>query len=201
MQKRMISRSIGKIAMVAVAICLFSSCSTSGYTLVGSSEYKNADMSEYKTYRMLSADEVKLPKGISEIDYESLLSSVAAEMSMRNFRSDPNSDLVIEFGITMDESYQENTTYGPYGAYYWGTPRSAHWRTAGYMYPSSYSTIRTIKEGILIMDFIDTKSKKHVYSSAVKTNILGDGSKVRNIDEINKATTVLFKKFPISIPK
>lgn len=196
-----------KFFAFAFVLSMMVSCFGGGYTLVGSSVYKGADMSDYNTFRLPSVDEVELPKMVSKMDYENIVFSVCAEMSLRGFRQDPNADLVIEFGMTMDQSYQESTSvssnvYGPYGAYYWGAPRYAGWRTAGYMYPASYSTtVKSVKEGILIMDFIDTKNKKHVYSAAVKTDMAADHSKIKDMDEINKATTVLFKKFPIEIQK
>ncbi len=204
MNKRIIYFLVIKKIITLIIISLFFSSCSGGYPLVGGSVDRESDMSSYKTYRTLELEQVELPHGMTADDYYTLIAAIDGEMSLRNYRKIPDSDLVIEIGLTSSTYFQEGEHYGLYtNAYYFGLPEFAPWRKGDYMYPymTNYRSVKIADQGVLIIDFIDTKNQKHLYSAAVKSGIAAGENPLNSASEVVKMVTSLFKKFPVKISK
>lgn len=193
----------------AVMALVMTGCSP--FALVNSEVYNNADLAEYKTFRIVTpGDSVKLPPTMSMVTYYNIAAAIREQMYERGFTEDPSSPLLINLGLTIQREIatQPLSTlmppYPPYaGPFYDGFgpwymwPRSYYWPSAYY---SNAQVITGIyKEGVLTMDFVNIPEKLPLYSASVATVVNPGEGTFRNLKDIAEAVETLFSKFPVPL--
>lgn len=70
-------------------VILLSGCSA--YQLINSEVYNNADLSAYKTFRIVTPDEGKLPPLMTMVDYYNIANAIRTQMVERGFQESSTS--------------------------------------------------------------------------------------------------------------
>lgn len=194
-----------KIMFMAFMSVLLASCSP--FTLVNSETYNNADLADYKTFRIVTPEEGKLPPGMQAVTYYNIAAAIREQMVERGYTESPTSPMLINIGITVHREIETEPAlppgYMPYtGPYYDGFypyfmyPRSAYWQS----YYSNAKIITGIyKEGVLTMDIINMQEKLPLYSASVATILENGSGQFRNLTGIAEAVQTLFSKFPVPL--
>ena len=137
--------------------------------------------------------------------YYNIAAAIREQMVMRGFTESPNSDLLINIGLTVQREiatepalppgYFTGPFYNGYGPY-WMWPRNYYWQN----YYSNAQVITGIyKEGVLSMDFVNIAEKLPLYSASVATIINNGTGQFRNLEGIAQAVQTLFSKFPVPL--
>lgn len=201
-----------KILMLLVGVLALSLTSCSPFALVNSQTFNNADLANYRTFRIVTPDEGKMIPGMTMVTYYNIAAAIREQMIMRGFTEDPNSPLLINIGLTVHREIDTEPAYMAYGgpAYgpnwgpYWGGyapfyryPYSYYWPTIN---PNAEVITGIYREGVLTMDFINFPEKLPLYTASVAT-ILNNGEpqSYRNLQDINKAVQTLFSRFPVPL--
>lgn len=184
--------------LFSLGLLLLAGCST--YQLVNSEVYNNADLAAYKTFRIVSPDDGKLPPMMTMVDYYNIASAIRTQMLARGYTESPNSNLLVNFGLTVHTQIDTEPAippgFTPFNGYYpyFIYPRSLYWQS----YYSNAKLITGIyKEGVLTMDMVNIQEKIFLYSSSVSTILDSGQGALRNVKEIDQAVQVLFSKFPV----
>lgn len=198
---------------------LTTSCSQ--YELVNSQVYNNADLAAYKSFRIVTPEQGKLPPGMQMVTYYNIAAAIREQMVERGYTEDPNSPLLINIGLTVKQEIATEPAlppggapvpppppyapgygpgYGPYGGYYpyfmW--PRYNYWNS---YYQNAQLITGIYHEGVLTMDMVNMQEKLPLYSASVAT-ILNSGedmAQFRNLQGIAQAVQTLFSKFPVPL--
>lgn len=169
---------------------LLSSCSP--YTLVESKVLNNADMTQYKTYRFAPVSD-DMSRYINQIDYYNITNAIKSQMQMRGFRESESAPLEINIGITIRDNIETKDVLPPVTPYFFGA-RASYWRN----YYSDAKLITDInKEGILMMDMLDVRSNKYLYTAAIGNVVDKADHKIKDQKQLDEAAKELFKKFPV----
>ena len=184
------------LSFLAVVAVLLTSCSP--FALVNSETYNDADLSQYKTFRIVTpADGNHLPPGMEMVTYYNIAAAIREQMVERGFTEDPASPLLIETEPALPPGY---TPYaGPYynGYYpYFIWPRTNYW--ANY-YANAQVITGIYKEGVLTMDMVNIDKKLPLYSASVATIIENGQAQFRDLKGIAEAVQTLFSKFPVPL--
>lgn len=183
-----------KLFLIVVAVLAISSCGGT-YHLDKSGVLNNADMSSYKTFMIQPADAASLPQGLLMDDVNNIYASVAKQLAERGYTQvDTAPDVLVYLALSTKQVVETKDALPPaYGYRYFG-PRSAYIHS----YYSDAQIISDIREeGILMVDMVDAKKNVHVFCAEVSTVVVGDGSKIKDLEELNKLTSVLFSKYPV----
>lgn len=180
----------------------------SPYNLVTSTTYNDADLSQYKTFRIVTPDQGKMPPGMTMVTYYNIAAAIREQMDERGFTEDPNAPLLINIGLTVRQEIATEPMLPPgtypysWGPYYDGY---APWfmYPRGYYWPGYYANAQVItgiyREGVLTMDMVNIESKVPLFSSSVGT-ILDDGeTQFRDLQGIAQAVQTLFSQFPVPL--
>ncbi len=191
--------------MAVAAAFMLSSCSP--FSLVYSETYNNADLAQYKTFRIVTPEEGKLPPGMQEVTYYNIAAAIREQMIERGYAEDPASPLLINIGLTVHKEIQTEPVIPPGAPMYYGPmyngfapwymmPRATYW-------PGYYSNAQVItgiyKEGVLSMDMVNITEKVPLFSSAVATIMQSGQPQFRNLQGIAEAVQTLFSKFPVPL--
>ncbi len=108
------------IGILSVVI-LLGGCSP--FALVNSEVYNDANLAEYKTFRIVTPDMGKLPEGMQMVTYYNIAAAIRQEMVMRGYSEDPSSPLLINIAVTTHREIATEPLVQPgyfpyYGAYY-----------------------------------------------------------------------------------
>lgn len=194
--------------MLAVIGVILPSCSP--YTLVNSEVYNNADLANYKTFRIVTPDtEHRLPPGMEMVTYYNIAAAIREQMVERGYTESPDSPLLINIGLTVHKEIETAPAY-PYGVPappppampgpwrpYWIYPRWNYFTPA--YYPNAQVITGIYKEGVLTMDMVNIDTMTPLYSSSVATIINPGSGQFRNLAGINQAVQTLFSKFPVPL--
>lgn len=193
-------------SLLCCAAVLLTGCSP--FTLVNSEVYNNADLASYKTFRIVEPDSVRrLPPTMTMVVYYNIAAAIREQMVMRGFTESPNSDLLINIGLTVQREIATEPALPPdyfpysgpfYNGYgpYWMWPRNYYWQN----YYSNAQVITGIyKEGVLSMDFVNIAEKLPLYSASVATIINNGTGQFRNLEGIAQSVQTLFSKFPVPL--
>lgn len=190
----------------ALAAMLMASCSP--FSLVNSQTYNDADLAQYRTFRIVTPDQYnRLPPGMEMVTYYNIAAAIREQMLERGFTEDPTSPLLINIGITVHREIETEPAlppgYMPYaGPYYNGLypyfiyPRQAYWSN---YYANAKVITGIYKEGVLTMDIINIDKKLPLYSASVATIMDNGQSQFRNLKGIAEAVQTLFSRFPVPI--
>ncbi len=189
---------------IIALLALFTSCSQ--YQLVNSEVYNNADLASYKTFRIVTPEEGKLPPGMEMVTYYNIAAAIREQMVERGYTENPTSPLLINIAVTTQREISTEPALPPGGFPYNG-PYYPYWMYPRYNYWSNYYANAQVitgiyKEGVLTMDMVNINEKIPLYSSSVATIINNGGSgpsQYRNLEAIAQAVEVLFSKYPVPL--
>ncbi len=177
----------------------------SPFSLVNSEIYNNADLADYKTFRIVTPDDGTMPPGMTMVTYYNIAAAIREQMLERGFTENPKAAMLINIGLTVHRQIETEPLlppgYTPYaGPYYNGYypyfiyPRYNYWNT----YLSNAQVITGIyKEGVLTMDIVNIDTKTALYSASVATILENGQSQFRNLKGIAEAVQTLFSRFPV----
>lgn len=200
----------GFLAIFA-AVMLLAGCSP--YSLVNSDVYNGSNLRSYTTFRIVTPAEGKLPPGMTMVTYYNIAAAVREQMVERGYAEDPESNLLINLGLTVKKEIATEPALPPgampYGGpFYNGVgpwfmyPRGYYWPDYNnyYNYYSNAQLITGIyREGVLTMDMVNIADKLPVYSSSVATILDNGDTQFRNLEGIAEAVKTLFSDFPVKV--
>lgn len=187
------------------AALLVTACSP--FTLVNSETYNDANLQQYKTFRIVSPADGDLPPGMQLVTYYNIAAAIREQMIIRGFTEAPNSPLLINIGLTVHREIETEPAlppaYAPYpGPFYNGFypyfmyPRSFYWDN---YYASARIITGIYKEGVLTMDMVNIDTKIPLFSASVSTILENGNAQFRNLTGIAEAVQTLFSKFPVPV--
>ncbi len=193
-----------KILYLLTLVLLAGACSP--FALINSETYNNADLSQYKTFRIVSPADGQLPPGMEMVTYYNIAAAIREQMMQRGFTEDSKSPL-LNIGLTIHREIETQPAlppgYMPYsGPYFNGYypyfmyPRANYW--ANY-YANAKVITGIYKEGVLTMDFVNIDSKIPLYSASAATILQNGNSQFRNLKGIAEAVETLFSRFPVPV--
>lgn len=142
-------------------ITILTSCSS----IVVNSDYdKNATFDNYKTYAYMKNNLDNI--AVSDFDKKRILNAIDEVMATKGFSKSENPDLILNVFTKERERVDVYQNYG----FGWGW--NPYWGMG-----MNRSTISTIPEGTLILDFVDSKTKQLIWQGQ------GTGYLTRNRDK------------------
>lgn len=194
-----------KIFPLLLFAIVLSACSP--FALVNSEVYNDADLAAYRTFRIVTPGEGRLPPGMEMVTYYNIAAAIREQMVERGFREDSSSPLLINIGITIHREIDTAPLVPPgYPAYpgpyfngyypYFMFPRSYYWSD---YYANAQVITGIYKEGVLTMDLINIKEKMPLYSASVATIMENGTAQFRDLKEIAEAVKTLFSRFPVPL--
>lgn len=192
------------LTVVAVAL-LLGACSP--FTLVNSETYNNADLAAYKTFRIVTPGEGKLPPGMEMVTYYNIAAAIREQMLERGFTEDPRSPLLINIGLTVHREIATEPAIPPGSPYFGGPfyngyapwyvwPRYNYWNS---YYANAQVITGIYKEGVLSMDMVNIVEKIPLFSASVATILNNGQGQYRNLQGIAEAVETLFSRFPVPL--
>ena len=191
-------KKLSLLILTIVSMALMSSCSP--FSLVNSEVYNNADLAEYKTFRIITPEEGKMPPTMSMVTYYNIAAAIREQMTERGFTEDPASPMLINIGLTVKKEIATEPAvppgYFPYsGPFYGGYgpwfmyPRGYYWPAYANYYSNAQVITGIYREGVRTMDIVNTVKKEALYSSSVATILENGDSQFRNLEGISPAET------------
>lgn len=182
----------------------------SPYTLLNSTVYNNADISEIRTFTIATAQEDQMPPKMTMTDYYNISNAIRQQLVARGYTEDPNSPLLVNFGLTVQTSIQTEPAIPPgygYGPGYWGGWGGwrSYWITPRSMYLQNYYQNAELitgiqKEGVLTIDIVDTKQQSYVWSASVSSILTPGNKEIRDNAAVQQIVELAFKKYPVPLP-
>lgn len=193
-----------KIALLLLLPLFLVGCSP--FALVNSETYNDANLAEYKTFRIVTPDEGHMPPGMESVTYYNIAAAIREQMLERGYTENPNSPLLINIGLTVHREIETQPAlppgYTPYtGPYFNGYypyfiyPRANYW--AANYYANAQVITGMYKEGVLTMDMVNINKKLPLYSASVATIVERGNGQFRNLKGIAEAVQTLFSRFPV----
>ncbi|MGC9150856.1 MAG: DUF4136 domain-containing protein [Microbacter sp.] len=188
------------------AVMFAQNAAAASFHLMSAKVLNNARFTTYKTYSFLPYDQQNNrnnPAGLkfSETDYNNMVQAIRNELNKRGFTESSDGEMLIDIGITLLRKATVNTdlypAYGGIRFYYPGYFRrgwAPYWRDRAYR---AYTTAKIDRDGVLILDIIDSKRDVHLYSASVSTNLDKNATQWNDSTSLNEAAKLLFKKFPV----
>lgn len=191
--------------MLLVLPLMVVSCSP--FALVNSETYNNADLSDYKTFRIVTPADGQMPPGMESVTYYNIAAAIREQMLERGFTESAKSPIIINIGITIHRQLETQPVlppgYTPYsGPYYNGYypffiyPRYNYWSS---YYANAQVITGMYKEGVLTMDIVNIDKKLPMYSASVATIMENGNGQFRNLKGIAEAVQTLFSRFPVPV--
>jgi hypothetical protein len=183
-----------KIALfVLPVVWITTSC---GPTLKVSTDYsRDTDFSGYKTYALFRAPDSMA--SVSRLNYDRIVHAVLAEMTGKGFlETDNQPDLLVNpVAILKNREWvSANSNYYGYGGYF----RPYYWGDDYGGYAATSYDVEHYKEGSLIIDVVDAKTKKLLWQGIGNSKIDTD---VRDPDQrIREAIDKIMVDFPPGNP-
>ena len=146
---------------------------------------KQADFESLKTYDWMTIPE---KADIDSLNVERVKKAVNAELQAKGLMMTSNNpDFLIAEHLGKKDKVQATNWgygYGPHGGY-----------RGGYRGPRGVSTYQ-YEEGSLILDFVDSKSKKMIWRGVAKAEVGNINTLEKNEKLINEAVQEILKDFP-----
>lgn len=89
-------------------------CACSPYALVNSETYNNADLADYKTFRIVTPEEGHMPPGMQMVTYYNIAAAIREQMVERGYTESPSSPLLINIGITVHKELMTEPVVPPH---------------------------------------------------------------------------------------
>ena len=155
-------------SLCSLSFLLLSSCSS---MRVMSDYEKNTDFSQYRTYTVVKPDK-DLPSGLSTLNQQRIENAIKMSFARKDFQyTDQQADIAISYFVTINTEQ----AYDTYSTYY-GRRRNGLILTD--------VNIREYKEGILVIDLIDTKTQQVVWHGAATDTV---SETMKNLEQKIKA--------------
>jgi hypothetical protein len=153
---------------------------------------RQADFTEFKTFDWMQVPE---KAGISSLVVQRVKNAVNAELKAKGLMMMSNNpDFLIAEHLGKKNKVQVTDwgySYGSYGRYR---------RYGGYRGSGGVSTYQ-YEEGILILDFVDAKSKKLIWRGTAKAKVQNVNTPEKSEKIINAAVKKILEKYPPSSAK
>jgi hypothetical protein len=167
-----------KLFPILVLLILTSCGSVSVYT-----DYdKNTTFDNYKTYAFLKSSVDKIE--ISDLDKKRILRSIDEAMTLKGFHKTENPDLLISIFTKEQERVDVFNNAGFGWGLGWGGP----------FWGMNYNSVSTSIEGVLFIDFIDTKNKELVWQGEGTGYLTKDPTK--KDERIKMFVDKILEKYP-----
>lgn len=179
------------ILLAASVACFLTSCSTTGVTVTTDYDHK-APFGKYKTYSLAPAAHGQTMSPTSEA---ALRDALRSELAQRGINESPGkkADLNIVRHVFIQEkvsvSQYTDWGYGYMGGWPYGGGYYSMWAGA----PMTYTDVNQYREGTLILDFVDARTKKLVFRG-VGTAVVGGPE--ANAGKIREGVTKMFAGYP-----
>ncbi len=157
---------------------IFSIAACATPTKISSIYERGVDFSQYRTYQLL-AHEPDFSYGMNPINQLHIERAIQREMMTMGFKIDPSPDLIVACFVK-EKLIRKEDHY--YQGYYrgWGFP--------------IWVDINHYKEGTLVIDLIDRRTKQVVWHGATATERISDD--MPNLETtLNRTVQALFEKF------
>jgi hypothetical protein len=174
----------------AALVTLLSACSTVSVT--GDYDH-SAPWGSYRTYAIEPPANVPPLSPTADSAMRSALREDLGARGIREVAPTENPDLAVVPHAQLQQKYsvQQYTQWG-YGPGAW--PYAGGYYHPWVGAPQTYNTINSYTEGTLILDFVDTSSKKLVYRGIGKGTV---GSTESNAEKVREAVKKIVAKLPI----
>ncbi len=178
----------GGVVWIAFLVLVFSVAASAQKTKVGYD--KSADFSKYHTY-FLTQPGTPVARPFL---YATVIGTILDELKTKGFeRTDKDADLILIGSGGMQVGINAPTAAPIVPS--WGGPApfidNGMWTGTGW--PSIMTT--TVPEGTLVLDFVDRRTNKVVWSGMVTVNLSME-HKEDSLEHASKAVTKLLKQFP-----
>jgi hypothetical protein len=193
---RIISRLSGRFKMkeIKISFILFFIAFTVSCSIydVRYDYDRQTDFAEFKTFGWMQVPE---KAGISSLVVQRVKNAVKAELETKGLMMMSNNpDFLIAEHLGKKDKVQVTDwgySYGTYGRY---------GRYSGIRGPGRISTYQ-YEEGILILDFVNAKSKKLIWRGAAKAKVQNVNTPEKSEKIINAAVKKILEKYPPSSSK
>ena len=146
---------------------------------------RNADFSQYRTYRWVEIEGAERPNQLTDGHIKDAINSELAAKGLTQSSGD-DADLLIAYQVSISEERQvHGYSYGGYGWGGWG---------AGY--GDTHMTTSTIQVGTLVLDIYDPELKQLVWRGQATKSLNPSKNPDKNRKKIHKAMTKLLKDYP-----
>ncbi len=98
-------KTLGLFFAVAAFLVALTGCSS--YSLINSESYVGANLSSFHTFRLVTPHDGDLPPGMSMVSYYNIMAAIREQMVERGFSEDPNSNLLVNIGLTVKKGLVE----------------------------------------------------------------------------------------------
>lgn len=186
-------------------------CGCSPYTLLNSTVYNHTDVAAFNTFRIARPKGGRLPPHMTMIDYQNIANAIRTQLEMRGFKEDPDSPILINFGLTIKKVIETAPAAPPmppgyYSPGYWNGfgPWRNYWISPRQVYLQNYYQNAEIitgiqREGVLTIDMVDHQDMQYVWSASVESVLTAGNTQIRNQSSINQLVALAFSKFPVPI--
>ncbi len=96
-------KKILPFSVLALVMLLLSGCSP--FSLVSSTTYNDANLAEYKTFRIVTPDAENLPPTMTMVTYYNIAAAIREQMVERGYTEDPSSPLLINIGFFVNSFF------------------------------------------------------------------------------------------------
>ena len=193
--------------VLGLLVLLISLAGCSPFALVNSETYNDANLADYKTFRIVTPDDGSMPPGMTMVTYYNIAAAIREQMLERGYQESAKSPMLINIGLTVHREIETEPLlppgYTPYaGPYYNGYypyfiyPRYNYW--ANY-YANAQVVTGMYKEGVLTMDIVNIDKKLPLYSASVATILENGQSQFRDLKGIAEAVQTLFSRYPVPL--
>jgi len=177
---------------VLVTACALAACSTVTVT----TDYDHsASFAKYKTYSLAPPAHGQTLSPISEA---ALRGALRTQMAARGISEAPagKADLAVVRHVFLQEkvSVQQYTDWG-YG-YHGGWPYRYGYYGMWAGAPRTYVDVNQYTEGTMVLDFVDTRTKKLVFRGTGRAIVGGPESNARKIEE---GVEKMVARFPVAV--
>ena len=154
---------------------------------------KDVDFEQYQTYAV-KGWEKNSDQILNDLDKGRIEAAYKNELNSRGITQDDNNP---DLSITLYVHVDEKTGTNAYTTFNGGMGYHPRWGWGGGMGGTATTSVShyEYKQGTLVMDFYDSKTKKLVWQGTLKTTVSDDGKKREKT--IPKNIKKLMKKFPV----
>lgn len=186
-----------KATLLLITLLTVLSCSP--YTLESSKVLNNASLETYKTFMIQPADANSLPEGVLIEDVNNIYKAVANQLIARGYKEVPsNPEMLVCLALSVSQKIETKDALPPAGGFgyrYFG-PRASYVHS---YYDDAQIISGISKEGNLMMDIVDTSNNVHIFCAEVSA--IADGTKIKDLQQIQEAVEKLFSRYPVARPK
>lgn len=148
------------------------------------------DFSKYKTYQWVKISD---NPDLNQLMDQRIKSAFEADLTKEGLTQvQDNADLLIGYQAAVSQQTQLHTYSSDMGGAGWGY--GARWGYGWGGSSSSTTTSSTIRNGTLVLDMMDPKTKQLVFRG-IATDTLSDKPE-KNVKKISKASKKILEKFP-----